>query len=119
VALATKLYLDDTDEEANRRTEATLGAAEAVANVIARFGVRTVRQAHKKYLIGSPDNIARKIQPYVDAGVTLVIMNCLAPEVKAFVRMLTRFTEEVVPLVTSHGQSAQHTTASHAECVEG
>ena len=97
LAWATTLYLADTDAEAGERTAGSIRGAEVVANTIAGFGFRSSQRVSEKYLIGCPTTITRRIAAYVDAGVTLVIMNCIAPDVESFVHMLRRFAQEVIP----------------------
>jgi len=98
VAFATVLFLGDSDAEAEAITARTIQAAEAKANVIAGFGTRSLRKYYAKSLIGSPETVRDKVRRYADAGVGLMIMNCLAPDLASFVGMLKRFRAEVAPL---------------------
>ena len=98
VAFATVLFLGDSDAEAVAMTARTIQAAEAKANVVAGFGTRSLRKYFAKSLIGSPETLRDKVRRYADAGVGLMVMNCLAPDLDSFVGMLKRFRAEVAPL---------------------
>lgn len=97
LAWTTRLYVADTDEEARNVTARSIHETDAVANVIAKRGVRTPQRIYENSLIGSPKSIVAKITPYSAAGVELVVMNCMAPDKRSFVDMLRRFAEEIFP----------------------
>ena len=96
VAFSTALFLRDSDEEAMAMTLRTIQAAEAKANVVAKYGTRSLAKYYAKSLIGSPQTVQDKIRRYADAGVELMVMNCLAPNLESYVGMLKRFRAEVV-----------------------
>jgi len=99
IAFATVLFIADTEAQAKAITARTILAAEEKANKVARFGVRSPEKYYSKSLIGSPEIIRDKISQYAQQGVGLMIMNCLAPDLPSFIRMLGRFREEVQPFV--------------------
>jgi len=96
----TRFYLADTDEEARSMTARSIRGTDAVANVIAKRGMRTPQKAYENSLIGSPQSIAAKVAPYADAGVELLVMNCMAGDERSFVRMMRRFAKDVAPHFT-------------------
>jgi len=67
-----------------------------LAGPILRLGARVIEDERvaRAILAGRPDDIAARIQEYVDAGVTHVIMNIQPPYDK---EMLRRFATEVMP----------------------
>lgn len=67
-----------------------------LAGPILRLGARVIEDERvaRAILAGRPDDIAARIQEYVDAGVTHVIMNIQPPYDK---EMLKRFAAEVMP----------------------
>lgn len=67
-----------------------------LAGPILRLGARVIEDERvaRAILAGRPDDIAARIQEYVDAGVTHVIMNIQPPYDK---EMLRRFAAEVMP----------------------
>lgn len=99
ISFATVLFIADTDAQAKAITAKTIDAAEETANKIAKFGVRSPEKYYTKSLIGSPEIVRDKISQYAQQGVELMIMNCLAPDLPSFIRMLRRFREEVQPFV--------------------
>jgi hypothetical protein len=78
--LSTKLYGSDSDEDARIETASWIEGAEAVANVLAKFGTKTTEKAFEKSLIGSAETITREIEEYTEDGVYLFVPTCFAPQ---------------------------------------
>jgi F420-dependent oxidoreductase-like protein len=68
-----------------------------------RLGARVIenKRVAQAILAGTPSDIAERIQTYVDAGATHIIMNIQPPYDAA---MLRRFVNEVIPKVRAGGQ---------------
>jgi alkanesulfonate monooxygenase SsuD/methylene tetrahydromethanopterin reductase-like flavin-dependent oxidoreductase (luciferase family) len=97
ITFSTKLYLADTDEEAQRKTHLSLEFAHQEANIVAKFGTRTPTKALTMSLIGSSKSLVKQIEEYGRAGVTCFKMAAMTSDLESLFCMMERFAKEIVP----------------------
>lgn len=96
VALSAFFHLADSDQEALKKTARSIEFAEQVGNIIAKYGTWTPRKIFERSLIGSANTLIKLIEDYEKSGVTAFKLLALTPDIDSSLRMMEKFSNNVV-----------------------